>query len=61
LQLRKSRNCRIVPPDWLTVNHLRAVLQNESSLRDEFSPVPFYYFEVATLLLERYYILLSFF
>ncbi|CCA66618.1 related to PSF2-part of GINS, replication multiprotein complex [Serendipita indica DSM 11827] len=49
--LKLKRKCRIVPPDWVTVDFLTLRLQQETS-QSELSKMPFRYAEVAKVLLD---------
>ncbi|KIM21788.1 hypothetical protein M408DRAFT_80003 [Serendipita vermifera MAFF 305830] len=49
--LKLKRKCRIVPPDWVTVDFLSLRLQEETS-QAGLSKMPFRYAEVAKVLLD---------
>lgn len=51
-QLRKSRQCRIIPPQWMEVAWLEARLAEESENKDDFTTLPFHYLEIASVILE---------
>ncbi|ORY98883.1 DNA replication complex GINS protein PSF2 [Syncephalastrum racemosum] len=51
LSLKKNNRCTIVPPEWLNVENLKKVLETEEE-SDEFAEVPFYYMEMAHILLR---------
>lgn len=57
-QLRKSHLCRIVVPIWMGVEWLMDKLAGETNNRDDFQALPFYYLEIATIILEWYHHLL---
>ncbi|CAO3594887.1 unnamed protein product [Absidia cylindrospora] len=43
--------CKLIPPTWLTAEHLKAKLEQEEN-KDEFCNLPFYYMETAHMILE---------
>ncbi|KAG8755006.1 DNA replication protein psf2 [Serendipita sp. 396] len=49
--LKLKRKCRIVPPDWFTVDFLTIRLQQETS-QVELSKMPFRYAEISKVLLD---------
>ncbi|KAH7100531.1 GINS complex, PSF2 component [Auriculariales sp. MPI-PUGE-AT-0066] len=49
--LKLKKRCRIVPPDWLTVDFLQERLQDEVS-KEAFSDMPFRYIETSKVLLD---------
>lgn len=51
-QLKKSRQCRIVPPPWMEVGWLEQQVREEMERREDFTPLPFHYLEIATAILE---------
>ncbi|KAI8465082.1 MAG: DNA replication complex GINS protein [Monoraphidium minutum] len=52
LQLHKRGKCRIIPPAFLDVARLQALIAAEQSEVDAFQPVPFYFMEVTCLLFD---------
>lgn len=52
LQLRRTGKCTIVIPEWMTVARLEAAIEDERK-KDEFSPLPFHYIEVAQQLMTH--------
>ncbi|KIZ02764.1 DNA replication complex GINS protein PSF2 [Monoraphidium neglectum] len=52
LQLHKRGKCRIIPPQFLDIPRLQALITAEQSDLDSFQPVPFYFMEVCCLLFE---------
>ncbi|KAH8917931.1 DNA replication complex GINS protein PSF2 [Atractiella rhizophila] len=51
LELKKTSKCRIVPPDWLTMERLEEKLNAETSSAS-FSALPFHWMEISRMLLE---------
>jgi GINS complex subunit 2 len=51
INLKLKRKCRIIAPDWLTVEVLQAHLARETT-QPEFSDLPFRFSEVSKLLLD---------
>jgi len=52
IYLRKRNRCRIVAPEWMSVDHLKAVLAFEST-KDTFSTqLPFHYKEISRTILQ---------
>ncbi|CAG8512580.1 3107_t:CDS:2 [Acaulospora morrowiae] len=51
LSLKSRRLCKIISPEWLSVGKLDTLLEREQN-HPEFSPVPFYYFEISRMLLR---------
>ncbi|CAG8542269.1 5891_t:CDS:2 [Diversispora eburnea] len=51
LSLKSQRLCKIILPDWLKIDNLENLLFKEQNF-PEFSPVPFYYFEISQMLLR---------
>lgn len=51
LSLKKQKKCRLVLPEWLDSEHLAEVLRQERAQEGIFQDLPFYYVEIATLLL----------
>ncbi|KAL1735898.1 hypothetical protein EV714DRAFT_199384 [Schizophyllum commune] len=49
--LKLKKKCRIIPPDWLTVDHLRECCEEETN-NPKFSKLPFRFAEVAKVLLD---------
>lgn len=52
LQLRRTGKCTIVIPEWMTVTRLEAAIEDERK-KDDFSPLPFHYIEVAQQLMTH--------
>lgn len=52
VSLQQKRRCRIVPPEWLSVDNLLVVRREERRDSDVFQPLPFHYIELAQLLLR---------
>ncbi|KZP07733.1 Psf2-domain-containing protein [Athelia psychrophila] len=51
LNLKLKKKCHIVPPDWLNVDDLQAILNKETA-SNAYSEVPFRYVEIAKVLLD---------
>ena len=52
--LKQRKKCDVVLPNWVDVDFLKKVRHEERELKDRFSPeMPYYYFEVANLLLNE--------
>ncbi|KAJ7563681.1 hypothetical protein O6H91_03G120600 [Diphasiastrum complanatum] len=51
--LKKRGKCRIQPPDWMTVEKLTQVLEDEREAPREFQPLPFHYVEISRLLFDH--------
>ncbi|ORZ22370.1 GINS complex, PSF2 component [Absidia repens] len=51
LTMKQNQKCKLIPPTWLTAEHLKAKLEQEES-KDEFCNLPFYYMETAHMILE---------
>lgn len=52
LALHKRKRAVIVPPDWMEPESLARVLEEERRETATFEPLPFYYIEIAVLLLR---------
>nr|CCA19497.1 DNA replication complex GINS protein PSF2 putative [Albugo laibachii Nc14] len=52
IMLKQLRKCRILPPEWLTIENLTTRLEEEIR-SDVFEPLPFHYMEVSSLLLKH--------
>uniref|UniRef100_A0A914WYX9 DNA replication complex GINS protein PSF2 n=1 Tax=Plectus sambesii TaxID=2011161 RepID=A0A914WYX9_9BILA len=52
LYLKRRHKCRIVPPDWLTVNGIQEMINTETT-QEPFSGVPAHFMELAHLLLRE--------
>ena len=50
LQLRRNGKCIIEIPEWLGVDHLKALIEEQKTAH--FVEIPFYYVEIAQLLLS---------
>eukprot|EP00884_Botryococcus_braunii_P004130 jgi/Botrbrau1/13718/Bobra.250_2s0013.1 len=53
LALCKMNRCRVEPPEWLGVNELKDVLDQERSSSAAFCELPFHYIEIANLLFQH--------
>ncbi|ORX42326.1 GINS complex, PSF2 component [Hesseltinella vesiculosa] len=51
LSMKKNQKCKLLPPPWLTVDHLTERLEQEET-KDEFCALPFHYMEMAHMILE---------
>ncbi|KAI9492653.1 DNA replication complex GINS protein PSF2 [Zychaea mexicana] len=51
LMLKKHHMCSILAPEWLSVDNLKKLLDDEETVA-EFSPLPFHYMEISMMLLE---------
>ncbi|KAF9517244.1 hypothetical protein BS47DRAFT_550742 [Hydnum rufescens UP504] len=49
--LKLKMKCRIIPPEWLSVDYLNAKVEEEIAA-EEFSELPFRYAEIAKVLLD---------
>lgn len=52
MMLRRKDRCKVMVPEWMTVDALTATLQAEREARDEFQPLPHRYREIAAMLLQ---------
>ena len=52
IHLRRRQKCVIIPPEWLSVDHLTALVHQEST-SPAFAPVPLHYLAVSKMLLEQ--------
>ena len=51
---RKRKLCRIIPPDWMQVGHLRGILEQEREPGNEaFAVLPHHYIEISNILLKE--------
>lgn len=50
--LKLKMKCRIIPPNWLSVDYLKAKVDSEILNPDQFTDLPFHYTEVAKVLLD---------
>ena len=50
--LKRQRRARVIPPDWLNVESLKNLLEQEEK-EEPFAPLPFLWLEVSTALLNR--------
>jgi len=48
--LRKSKKCKIIPPDWLSPDNLKKCIEEEKN-QVAFGQLPFYYREIVKILL----------
>ncbi|KAH9533605.1 hypothetical protein CY35_18G061300 [Sphagnum magellanicum] len=53
IAMKKRSKCRIQPPDWMSVERLAQVLDDEREAPREFQPLPFHYVEISRLLLDK--------
>lgn len=53
LALFRRGKCRIQPPEWMSQDKLKSVLEEERTIPQYFQPVPQYYVEVAKVLLTE--------
>eukprot|EP00249_Psilotum_nudum_P006275 c19604_g1_i1 orf=225-860(+) len=53
IALKKRSKCRIQPPEWMTVEKLTQVLEDEREAPREFQPLPFHYVEISRLLFDH--------
>ncbi|CAK9868322.1 unnamed protein product [Sphagnum jensenii] len=53
IAMKKRSKCRIQPPDWMSVERLAQVLDDEREAPREFQPLPFHYVEISRLLLDN--------
>ena len=54
LNLQQRGRCRIVPPEWMSVERLSEMRREERKDSEVFQPLPFHYIEIAHLLLREY-------
>ncbi|KIR30454.1 DNA replication complex GINS protein PSF2 [Cryptococcus deuterogattii 99/473] len=52
LSLKKKRKCRIVPPEWLSVERLQAFLKDEKENAEGFERLPRRFMEISKILLD---------
>ncbi|CAK9781301.1 DNA replication complex GINS protein PSF2 [Cutaneotrichosporon oleaginosum] len=52
LSLKRKRKCRIVPPAWLSVESLTAVIKDEREDGEGFEPLPRRFYEISKVLLD---------
>ncbi|CAD6573797.1 MAG: DNA replication protein psf2 [Tremellales sp. Tagirdzhanova-0007] len=52
LSLKRKRKCRIVAPDWLVVEKLQTLLQEEKANSEGFEPIPRRLLETSKVLLD---------
>lgn len=60
LELKRSKRCRIKPPDWLDVKFLEAAVDLERSETSIFKEMPSHFVEVSMLLLQTFAFLVFF-
>ncbi|EFJ35524.1 hypothetical protein SELMODRAFT_80420 [Selaginella moellendorffii] len=53
IALKKRGKCRIQAPEWMTVERLTEVLEEERQQPQEFRPLPFHYIEISRLLFDH--------
>lgn len=53
LALKKVHRCRIIPPRWLNTTMLDSFIRYEKENEDNLHDIPFYLFEIASLLLHH--------
>ncbi|CAO3611078.1 unnamed protein product [Cunninghamella echinulata] len=51
LNMKQNQKCKLVPPEWLSIDHLKEKLEEEEN-REEFCALPFHYMEMAHMILE---------
>ncbi|KAI8339703.1 hypothetical protein BC941DRAFT_421221 [Chlamydoabsidia padenii] len=51
LSMKQNQKCKVIPPPWLTTDHLKERLEQEEN-KEEFCSLPFHYMEMAHMLLE---------
>ncbi|WVQ97352.1 DNA replication complex GINS protein PSF2 [Kwoniella sp. CBS 9459] len=52
LSLKRKRKCRIVPPEWLNVDHIQALLKDEKENIEGFGQLPRRFIETSKVLLD---------
>ncbi|OCF31110.1 DNA replication complex GINS protein PSF2 [Kwoniella heveanensis CBS 569] len=52
LSLKRKRKCRIVPPEWLNVDHIQALLKDEKENLEGFGMLPRRFIETSKVLLD---------
>nr|ODN87170.1 DNA replication complex GINS protein PSF2 [Cryptococcus depauperatus CBS 7841]ODN98698.1 DNA replication complex GINS protein PSF2 [Cryptococcus depauperatus CBS 7855] len=52
LSLKRKRKCRIVPPDWLTVEKLQDLFKSEKENGEGFERLPRRFMEISKVLLD---------
>jgi GINS complex subunit 2 len=50
--LKKLQKCKINPPEWLSIDYLKRVLEGEKQKSQQFETLPFHYIEIASVLLD---------
>ncbi|KAF8337619.1 uncharacterized protein EI90DRAFT_3043604 [Cantharellus anzutake] len=50
--LKLKMKCRIIPPEWLSVDYLKAKVEEEILNPELFTDIPFHYSEIAKVLLD---------
>lgn len=53
LALKKVQRCNVIPPDWLSVTTVEAVVTSERNDTEELQPLNYYFFEISFLLLAH--------
>jgi len=53
LALHKRRKCRVIPPEWMHPDKLQEVYDQERDSSAVFQELPFYYIEIAHLLVRH--------
>ncbi|TIA87244.1 hypothetical protein E3P99_03279 [Wallemia hederae] len=51
LDLKRRKRCAVVPPEWLTVDHLQEKLKDETS-DGQYADLPFRYLEISKAIIE---------
>mmetsp|Transcript_16918 Transcript_16918/g.69072 ORF Transcript_16918/g.69072 Transcript_16918/m.69072 type:complete len:217 (-) Transcript_16918:1503-2153(-) len=52
LALKRARKCKLVVPSWMEEKQLEKTVENERISKNRLTPVPYYYAEIASLLLH---------
>ncbi|WVF70572.1 DNA replication complex GINS protein PSF2 [Kwoniella sp. CBS 6097] len=52
LSLKRKRKCRIVPPEWLNVDHIQSLLKDEKENIEGFGLLPRRFIETSKVLLD---------
>ncbi|KAH8077997.1 hypothetical protein HD553DRAFT_252027, partial [Filobasidium floriforme] len=52
LSLKRKKKCRIICPEWLTVENLEQLMQAEKENSESFVPLPRHFIEVSKVLLD---------
>eukprot|EP00188_Purpureofilum_apyrenoidigerum_P000332 Plantae.Rhodophyta-Purpureofilum_apyrenoidigerum.ctg11393.p1 GENE.Plantae.Rhodophyta-Purpureofilum_apyrenoidigerum.ctg11393~~Plantae.Rhodophyta-Purpureofilum_apyrenoidigerum.ctg11393.p1 ORF type:complete len:213 (+),score=33.95 Plantae.Rhodophyta-Purpureofilum_apyrenoidigerum.ctg11393:128-766(+) len=52
LAMKKLKACKILPPSWMEIKELERIVEDERLNKSELNPIPFYYAEIAALILH---------